>query len=109
MIKKKYFPVPQMVLEIPVLDKFDEIVEKLSRYSTDRDTAKKKHYSIHEYLFIMELRKDGFVLEPEQSNHYGNHNGAMPVFTGSLVAQDEGNNCLRIVARSDFLVAGVVF
>ena len=109
MIKKKYFPVPQVVLKIPVLDTFDDIVEKISRFSTDRDTAKKKHYSIHENLFIMELRKDGFVLEPEQSNHYGNHNGVMPVFTGSFVKQDGENNYLKIGARSELLYVGVVF
>lgn len=59
-------------------------------------------------MFIIELQKNGFVLIPEQSNHYGNHNGVIPHLYVTYIEQEE-NNILKIVVHSYMLLVGVFF
>ena len=108
MINRKIFPIPQCELELCTSDKIDTIVKKLSRYSTDKETAKNRRYNIPEYLFIMELTENGFILIPEQSNHYGKNNGAMPHLIGEFIEKNN-TNIIKISARSDMLVPMYAF
>ena len=104
-IKKKYFPIPQCELLLYTPDSYETIINKIKMYSIDENEAKKRLYNIGDYLFIIRLNDNGFVLIPEQTNHYGNHNGAMPEFFATFVENMDDNNILKMVARSDFLIA----
>lgn len=67
------------------------------------------HYNIRDYLFMIKLLNDGFVLIPEQSNHYGNHNIVIPHLYVSYIKCDDKPDTLSVTARSDAMLIGSVF
>lgn len=103
MMKRKYFPIPKCELELYTSDNYNTIVEKIGKYATDKETARNRLYKIPEYLFIMETSENGFVLIPEQSNHYGKNNGVMPHLNVTYTEEDE-KTVLNVLAYSDMIV-----
>ncbi len=108
MKKNRYLPIPKCEIELYTSEDYDTVIERIGKYSTDIMTAKKRQYNISEYLFIMELTEKGFVLIPEQSNHYGKNNGAMPHLIGTYIEGNE-KNTIEISACSDMLIPMSIF